>query len=208
MMRKIAWALLAAALIALVIVARRSDAASFDSDPPLAPCPVSSSTLYACPHATVGQRFSLQLTGHDGCDLYWFRIDSGALPPGLTMSRSGLVSGTPTAVGQTTPWISIHDLLPSEGGYGWCAGDNQSERQFQFTTDPSSTPAPPPPSDPLPLKWYWHLLSGSTLLHSERAVTHADGRTGLGNMLRWERAHKGVVRARGSVLLVHVQAAS
>jgi hypothetical protein len=32
--------------------------------------------------------------------------------------------------------MTVHDLLPSEGGYPWCGGDNHSERQFVFDAVP------------------------------------------------------------------------
>jgi hypothetical protein len=197
-MRKLALTLLAIALVLLVLVARRSNAASFDQSKPCPP----SGIVFVCPPATVGVPYSVQLQGVTGCDKYWFRIDSGALPPGLTMSRSGLVSGTATEAAVTTPWLSIHDLLPSEGGYDWCGYDNQSERQFQFSAF-GTVPVPAPTPT---LKWYWHLSSGSVLLHSERAITYSDGTTGLGRMLRWELAHKDQIRASGHVLLEHLQA--
>src|SRR5438034_7346664 len=59
-------------------------------------------SLLVCPAAQVGQPFSLQLRALAGCDLYRWEITNGSLPAGLTISSGGLVSGTPTASGQTT----------------------------------------------------------------------------------------------------------
>jgi len=71
-----------------------------------------------------------------GCDLYRWEIVNGVLPAGLSMSSDGKVSGVPTAATEVQPWVIVHDLLPSEGGYSWCIGDNHSERQFVFRVAP------------------------------------------------------------------------
>jgi hypothetical protein len=117
--------------------------ASFDDS---RPCPADG-PLLVCPTMYVGQPVQLQLIALRGCDVYRWEIVNGALPPGLSMSSSGLVSGTPTAAGQTIPWVWVHDLTASEGGPSWCGGDNHSERQFVFTVaggGGAPTPAPPP----------------------------------------------------------------
>ena len=117
-----------------------------------APCPASG-PLLVCPTMTVGQVVQLQLLARDGCDVYRWEIVNGGLPAGLSMSSSGLVSGTPTAAGSTEPWVWVHDLTASEGGPSWCGGDNHSERQFVFTVvggGGGPPPAPKPPPAPPP----------------------------------------------------------
>jgi hypothetical protein len=133
-------------------------AASFDDTKP---CPASG-PLLVCPTMHVGVPVNLQLLGHDGCNLYRWEYTNGSLPQGLTMSSSGLITGTPTRAETTQPWMIIHDLLPSQGGYSWCGGDNQSQRQFVFTVvggsgggpaptpTPTPTPTPAPPPTPQP----------------------------------------------------------
>jgi large repetitive protein len=101
----------------------------------------------------VGQPVHLQLIALAGCDVYRWEIVNGGLPAGLSMSSSGLVSGTPTTAATTQPWVVVHDLTAAQGGPSWCGGDNQSERQFVFTVvgggggspAPGPTPAPQPP---------------------------------------------------------------
>jgi Putative Ig domain len=128
--RLVLFAAFAALFVALV--ALPASAASFDDSNP---CPADG-PLLVCPAAHVGQPYSLQLRALAGCDLYRWEIPNGSLPTGLSMSSSGLVTGTPKSSGQTKPWMTVHDLLPSEGGYVWCGGDNKSERQFVFNVDP------------------------------------------------------------------------
>jgi hypothetical protein len=133
-----------AALLAGVLTMSGS-AASFDDSHP---CPAQG-PLLVCPLAQVGQPYSLQLIALAGCDQYRWEIVNGSLPPGLKLSSSGLVSGTPTGTEKVQPWVVVHDLLPSEGGYPWCGGDNHSERQFVFEAvagldiDQSEASAPP-----------------------------------------------------------------
>jgi large repetitive protein len=99
----------------------------------------------------VGQPVHLQLIALAGCDVYRWEIVNGALPDGLAMSSSGLITGTPTVPVTTQPWVTVHDVTATEGGPGWCGGDNHSERQFVFTvtggggsTAPAPEPAPKP----------------------------------------------------------------
>ena len=125
---------LVTALVALLaaLVAMPGSAASFNDSEP---CPADG-PLLVCPTAQVGQPYTLQLQAKAGCDLYRWEIPNGSLPKGLTMSSSGLITGTPQGAGQTKPWMTVHDLTASEGGYIWCGGDNKSERQFVFNVSP------------------------------------------------------------------------
>jgi hypothetical protein len=122
---------LIAAFVALLVgvVAMPGSAASFDDTKP---CPADG-PLLVCPAGQVGKPFDVQLRALAGCDLYRWEIVNGGLPQGLKMDSSGRVTGTPTSAGKTEPWIVVHDLLSSEGGFPWCGGDNHSERQFVFS---------------------------------------------------------------------------
>lgn len=120
------------AVLCLGISAAPGSAASFDD---VTPCPASG-PLLVCPKAQVGQPYKVQLIALYGCDIFWWEFTNGGLPPGLSMNRDGLVSGVPTATGETMPWVRVHDLLPADGGNSWCGRDNASERQFVFTTVP------------------------------------------------------------------------
>jgi hypothetical protein len=50
------------------------------------------------PNAAVGQPYSVQLAASGGTAPYFYSFvtNAGSVPPGLTLSRSGLLSGTPT----------------------------------------------------------------------------------------------------------------
>lgn len=120
------------AALLLGVVATPGSAASFDDSHP---CPASG-PLLVCPTMHVGQPVSLQLIALAGCDIYRWEITNGGLPAGLSMSSSGLITGTPTSSGTTQPWVTVHDLTAPEGGNPWCGGDNHSERQFVFTAVP------------------------------------------------------------------------
>jgi hypothetical protein len=48
------------------------------------------------PDATQGVAYSVQLLAHGGTPPYTWSIFAGSLPAGLTLSSSGLISGTPT----------------------------------------------------------------------------------------------------------------
>jgi hypothetical protein len=144
-MKRFALIVTVAALVAGVAATPGSTASFNDS----APCPASG-PLLVCPTMNVGQSVNLQLLAHDGCDVYRWEIVNGGLPAGLSMSSSGLVSGTPTAAGTTQPWVWVHDLTAAEGGPSWCGGDNHSERQFVFTVVGGGAPPPAPAPAPTP----------------------------------------------------------
>ncbi len=61
------------------------------------------------PDATVNQAYSFQLDVCCGTPPYTFSIHSGSLPTGLSLSSSGLISGTPTQVENTTVFIRLTD---------------------------------------------------------------------------------------------------
>ena len=134
-MKRLAFIAAVAAVLTGVIAMSGSAASFVDSTP----CPASG-PLLVCPAGQVGQPYyngsALQLMARGGCDLYRWEIVNGSLPPGLSMSSDGKVSGVPTAATEVVPWVIVHDLLPSEGGYSWCIGDNHSERQFVFRVGP------------------------------------------------------------------------
>lgn len=67
------------------------------------------SNLTSMPAGAIGNPYSFQLTGTGGTAPRVFSISDGALPAGLTMSATGLISGTPTTVGSAPFTIKITD---------------------------------------------------------------------------------------------------
>lgn len=72
-----------------------------------APLVLTTATL---PDATVGEPYSTQLTAEGGLAPYTWSVSEGTLPPGLSLSASGVLSGTPTGVGNGSPvTITVQD---------------------------------------------------------------------------------------------------
>lgn len=91
---------------------------------------------FMTPTGVIGKPYSHQFTGRDGCGPalpYSYKILNGALPPGLSLASSGLVSGTPTQAGKYSFWVEISDQNPPS--QSWCNPD-KSEREFSITIAP------------------------------------------------------------------------
>jgi WD40 repeat protein len=61
------------------------------------------------PSATVGTVYSTTLAASGGASPYIWSIASGALPVGLSLSASGVISGTPTVVGTSSVIFQVSD---------------------------------------------------------------------------------------------------
>ena len=91
---------------------------------------------YFVPVGFVGEPYNHKFDGAGGCGPglpYQFRILNGSLPPGLTLSKDGRVSGTPTVAGTWNVWIELSDQNPPEAP--WCF-PKTAEREFQFVIVP------------------------------------------------------------------------
>jgi hypothetical protein len=106
--------------------------------------------IWVCPKGTVGSSYGAQLKGAGGCGPalpYQYRVLSGSLPPGISLSSSGAFGGTPTTAGTYEFWVELSDQDPPSAS--WCA-PAKSQRQFRITINPGAGgPAPPPPPPPL-----------------------------------------------------------
>ncbi|MDQ3379523.1 MAG: type IV secretion system protein [Actinomycetota bacterium] len=94
---------------------------------------------FQTPAGAVGSRYYHLFEGRDGCGPalpYQFRVLSDSLPPGLTLSPGGLVSGVPTQQGAWTFWMEINDQDPPSAS--WCA-PRKSERQFTISIGPKGS---------------------------------------------------------------------
>lgn len=92
--------------------------------------------IWVCPSGTVGIAYSAQLRGAAGCGPdpgannglpYQYRVLSGNLPAGLSLSKSGLISGTPTAPGSSRFYVELSDEDPPSAD--WCR-PAKAEREF------------------------------------------------------------------------------
>jgi large repetitive protein len=104
---------------------------------------------YEMPIGTVGQPYSKQFNGAGGCGPalpYQYSIIGGNLPPGLSLSPSGLISGTPTRAGSWSFWVNLSDQNPPSAD--WCR-PAESQREFTIKVVPGNEPAPAPPPPPL-----------------------------------------------------------
>jgi uncharacterized protein DUF11/putative Ig domain-containing protein/excalibur calcium-binding domain-containing protein len=90
--------------------------------PPLfPPQPVINTT--ALPPARVGDAYSAQINLSGGSPPYDVEPNGGFIPPGLSLSTNGVVSGTPTAPGDFVIWIRVQDQFykmpdPGPGAVG------------------------------------------------------------------------------------------
>jgi large repetitive protein len=99
--------------------------------------------LLRCPTAYVGAEYEVEIESEEGSGCtspgnpyVWYEIVNSTLPVGLTMSRAGVISGTPTRAGFTRFWIWNHDLTQAQGGPDWCQREDRSEREFSIYVDP------------------------------------------------------------------------
>ena len=65
------------------------------------------------PEATVGVAYSRTLVANGGRPDYTWLIQSGSLAPGLSLSQSGTISGTPTSAGTNNFVVRVTDSLNS-----------------------------------------------------------------------------------------------
>jgi sugar lactone lactonase YvrE len=86
---------------------------------------ISPSTL---PNGTLGTAYPTQtLTASGGTTApYTFAVTTGSLPPGLSLSTAGVISGTPTAAGTYTFTITATDSTPAASGGPFTGSANYS----------------------------------------------------------------------------------
>lgn len=137
---------LALAVVATLagVVAATADALAFDD---ARPCPAAyketdgdesdAKPPFVCPGGVVGKPYAVQLVGRGSCEPFFrFTVVKGALPPGLSLSSSGLISGVPTQAGGGRFWVRLQDLGAAEGGPEWCTSASEGEGEFTIAVDP------------------------------------------------------------------------
>jgi PKD repeat protein len=71
----------------------------------IAPC----LTLSPLPDGVIGVSYNQTITASGGAPPYTFSVTAGSLPPGLTLSSGGVLSGTPTTAGSYSFTVSASD---------------------------------------------------------------------------------------------------
>jgi large repetitive protein len=95
------------------------------------PC-IESGAIRVCPDAVVGQPYALTLEGRGGCGPalpYQYRVLNGALPPGISLSKEGVLAGSATSAGDWDFWLEVSDQDPPSAS--WCL-PAKSEREFRI----------------------------------------------------------------------------
>ena len=100
---------------------------------PVTPNSSPSLNFPAPPAGQVGVPYSNQLTVTNGTAPFSWSVTTGNLPAGLTLSSSGLLSGTPTTVGSSTFTVQVVDG----------SGQSATESVTLVVTDKPAAPAPP-----------------------------------------------------------------
>ncbi len=100
---------------------------------PVTPNSSPSLSFPAPPAGQVGVAYSDQLTVTNGTSPFTWSVTTGTLPAGLTLSSSGLLSGTPTTVGSSTFTVQVVDG----------SGQSATESVTLVVTDKPAAPAPP-----------------------------------------------------------------
>lgn len=103
------------------------------------PCPPEGA-LKVCSNGTVGGPYSVQLAGREGTGCWPYDTFSltgdGDLPPGLSLSASGLIAGTPTKTGTWLFYVDLSDYAGPDDP--WCTTLKSSQRQFAIAVLPAA----------------------------------------------------------------------
>ena len=126
------------------VAATVAHALAFDDG---SPCPRPTGDVFVCPSGTVGATYSVVLKSFGGCGPalpYQYRVLSGGLPPGVSLSSSGTISGTPTTAGTYDMYLELSDENPPSAS--WCL-PKTAQQKFRISIDPRvivSTQSAPP----------------------------------------------------------------
>ena len=78
-------------------------------------CPAITLSPAALPAGTVGTAYNQTITASGGTSPYSIAVSVGSLPPGLTLSPSGVLSGTPSVPGSFTFTVTAADANSCKG---------------------------------------------------------------------------------------------
>ena len=101
--------------------------------------PVISVAPGALPAAAVATAYSQQLSASGGVGPYAYTVSSGSLPAGLTLSSSGLLSGTSTAAGSFTVSVQAADAHLFTGTQSYTLAVSSANISLTPATLPNAT---------------------------------------------------------------------
>lgn len=91
------------------------------------------------PAGTTGTAYSQTLTGNGGTGPYTFAVTAGALPPGLSLTSAGVLSGTPTSAGSYAFTVTATDSLAATGSQAYALSISPSTITLAPATLPSAS---------------------------------------------------------------------
>jgi len=97
-------------------------------------CSTHNITTESLPDATVGRVYSFTLTDNCSSEAASWEVASGDLPPGITLSWDGRLSGTPTATGSFLFRVSVSFSSRGEGATIYPSGSDS--RDYTLTVSP------------------------------------------------------------------------
>jgi hypothetical protein len=106
---------------------------------------------YVMPTGHVGEPYSKTFGGAGGCGPalpYQYTLIGGNLPPGLSLSFSGTISGTPSTAGSFSFWVNLSDQNPPSAD--WCR-PAAAQREFTIVVEGGSPASPAAPLSIVPI---------------------------------------------------------
>jgi len=93
---------------------------------------------YLTPRGTVGRPYThrVEWKPGNGCPPYSYAVVGGDVPPGLSLSSDGYLTGVPTRAGEFSFYIRQTDL---------CGPEGEGNAPFVVKVDGAAPPPPPPP---------------------------------------------------------------
>lgn len=191
------------ALVCVVVVSLAGAAGASAGGISDEPCPnLRGEHTNTCPSGTVGVGYALRFVESEGSGCgpgrQTFHFDSGLLPPGLTLSAAGLLSGTASQTGRFQFYVEMREPQDDPAS---CAG-KRTQKQFTLTIRKqpwvTSTPAPPVSEVGRPFRLRLRARGGSGRFVWERAA----GTLPTGLKLRDDGAIEGTPRRAGTYRFV------
>src|SRR6188474_3080494 len=126
----------------LTVVCLSWTPASAGRSSPAFGCPPITLSPSSLPGGTLSTAYSQTISATGGLAPYTYAITAGGLPPGLSLASNGVLSGTPTVMGNYTFTVTALDSSGADGTLG-CTGSQPYSIVIGCSTlaiSPSSLP--------------------------------------------------------------------